>query len=509
MTHAAKDLYCLSPKGFSALAKGLVGKLRPVLALDEVAVPFAILDCFDQSLRRSARLLLETGGVFELLMSDGETVSQSAERNGDFVADFREGAVKRALADLSPLRSLRPIGSGTMRCGTLALLDGEQKTHCRGSLRVVTLDGEAVTAIVTLQGLRGYEKSLAELRKHIEICGGKHLSRSDLYDDVCPGRSAYDAKPEVIIAPEDTAFNAATDIIAAYIPVARANEHGIIDDHDTEFLHDYRIALRKIRSVLGLFKAVYREDQRRELKARFSALMRPTGRLRDLDVYLLGRQHFYDLLPKSLHGGLDSLFEILTAERQAERVALSDHLACAAYQKEIDSLAGLFGRRKQLRHGRNADLAAHEYACRLIWKRYRKICNSAKRIGADTEDAEVHLLRILCKKLRYLMEFFGPLFPRRDFKALLGPLKTLQDNLGRYNDCSVQQANLRKLLSRMDDRLQSANLQVAQSVGALIAVLHRKQVEERVRVVGSFAQFNSPDTQHTFQTLFHLREGEK
>ena len=509
MTYATKNLYCLPQKGLSALAKGLIGKLRPVLALDEGAVPFGILDTFDQSLRRSGKLLLETGGAFELLTTDGETISQSAERSGDFVADFHDGAVKRALADVSPLRSLRPIGSGTVRCGTLALLDGEQKTHCRASLRIVTVDGNAVTAIVTLRGLRGYDKSLAELSKHIEDCGGRTLSRSRLYDDLCPGHSAYDAKPEVVIEPDDTAFNAATDIVSAYIPVARANERGIIEDHDTEFLHDYRIALRKIRSVLGLFKAVYREDQTRELKARFSALMHPTGRLRDLDVYLLGRRHFYDLLPKSLHGGLDSLFEILRAKREAERVALARHLASAAYQQEIDSLAALFGRRKKLQHGRNADLGAHEYACRLIWKRYRKICDSAKGIGPDTEDAEIHLLRIQCKKLRYLMEFFGPLFPRQDFKALLGPLKALQDSLGLFNDYAVQQVSLQEYLSAGDNLHPSMNLQIAQSVGALVAVLHRKQLEERVRVVLSLAQFNSPETQYTFRNLFHGREGEK
>ena len=80
-------------------------------------MPFGILDTFDQSLRRSGKLLLETGGAFELLTTDGETISQSAERSGDFVADFQDGAVKRALADVSPLRSLRPIGSGTVRSG--------------------------------------------------------------------------------------------------------------------------------------------------------------------------------------------------------------------------------------------------------------------------------------------------------------------------------------------------------------------------------------------------------
>ena len=415
MTSSSKDRYCLSRKGLKAIAEGPVGKLRPVLTFNERPEPCAILETFDQSLRRSGRLLLETGGLLELLTADGETLSQSAQRSGSFVADLLDGAVKRNLEDVSSLRSMRPFVSGTLRSGTLALLDGEHKTHCRASLRVVSVGDHIRAAIVTLQGLRGYDKSLVALRNHIKHCGGETLSPSKFYDDLCPGYSAYDPKPEVIIDPDDTAFTAASDIVAAYIPVARANETGIIEDQDTEFLHDYRVALRKIRSVLDLFKGVYRDDQTRDLKARFAALMRPTGRVRDLDVYLLGRQHFQDLLPKSLHGGLDSLFEMIIVRRESEWVALSSHLASAAYQGEMENLERLFERRKKLRHGRNADLAAQEYACSLIWKRYRKICEAAKGIGSDTTDADIHLLRIQCKKLRYLMEFFGQLFPRRDF----------------------------------------------------------------------------------------------
>jgi hypothetical protein len=48
----------------------------------------------------------------------------------------------------------------------------------------------------------------------------------------------------------------------------------------------------------------------RALKASFSAMMVPTGRLRDLDVYLLERRQYYGLLPKILHGGLDAMFSM-------------------------------------------------------------------------------------------------------------------------------------------------------------------------------------------------------
>ncbi|MBV5350427.1 CHAD domain-containing protein, partial [bacterium] len=46
-------------------------------------------------------------------------------------------------------------------------------------------------------------------------------------------------------------------IVRAMLELIAANFAGIVNDLDTEFLHDYRICLRKIRSLLSLVKGVY------------------------------------------------------------------------------------------------------------------------------------------------------------------------------------------------------------------------------------------------------------
>src|SRR5690606_17893965 len=137
---------------------------------------------------------------------------------------------------------------------------------------------------------------------------------------------------------------------------------------------------------------------------------------------------------------------------------------------------------------------------------YRKVCKIAATIRPETEDAHIHELRIHCKKLRYLMEFFTPIFPKAPFDALLKRLKRLQDNLGLFNDYSVQQQSLQTFLQELPSSGGRINMEVAQSVGALIAVLHKRQLEERAKVVKSFTNFNSPTTQLTFSTLFQERK---
>ena len=46
-------------------------------------------------------------------------------------------------------------------------------------------------------------------------------------------------------------------------------------------------------------------------------------------------------------------------------------------------------------------------------------------------------MRIAAKRLRYIAEFFAPLFPRKRAKAYLKALTAVQDVLGRLNDAAT------------------------------------------------------------------------
>ena len=152
--------------------------------------------------------------------------------------------------------------------------------------------------------------------------------------------------------------------------------------------------------------------------------------------------------------------------------------------------------------GANSDQPAHEYASTLIWKRYRKVCKIARAITPSTDDSEIHGLRIQCKKLRYLMEFFSPMYPAKKIRGLIRALKVLQDNLGLFNDYSVQQESLQAFILDHASKGREQDLIVARSVGALIAMLYQKQLEERARVISNFKKFDSPKIQQQFREMF-------
>ncbi|HUH87102.1 MAG TPA: CHAD domain-containing protein [Pusillimonas sp.] len=503
MANSISRSYCLPIDAVNDFVTLPIGGLDPMPANEARtdSTAFVALDTFDQTLRGSNRLLLETPAALELLDDKLPLVSQASTNKTRFATEFADGPVKRALGKTSPLRSLLAIGTGERHRATAVFIDDEGKTHCRANLmQLVTSQDRAV--IVELHGIKGYEESLGLLHEHIQSLGGAPLQCSELYKQLFPPRPTYDPKPEIPIEEDDTAFDAANKIIATHIPLMRANEFGIIADYDTEFLHDYRIHLRKIRSVLSLFKGVYDEDQTTALKAEFSAFMAPTGALRDLDVYLLEQQRYYDLLPDSLHGGLDALFSLLAKVRATEKNRLTRHLQSTPYTRAVTAAAKRFSRRGGVRPGVNAMLAAHDYATERIWQRYRRVRKIAGGITPATPDAQIHELRIHCKKLRYLMEFFGPVFPQAELSPLLKALKSIQDELGLFNDYSVQQDNLSLFASRLGTQHLDADLEIAQSVGALIAVLHRRQIEQRARVLKQLNRFNRPGIRHAFQQLF-------
>ncbi|TMV06533.1 CHAD domain-containing protein [Ruegeria sediminis] len=487
---------------FDALGAGL-GKLRVKLDPPAGTQPFALLDCFDQSLRQSGRVLLETGGELHLLGDDGLIGTQPAERPGNFVADLAPGPVRKALADFPALRALMPVCEGQFEKRELALLD--QRGKVRAGARITTLraEGGAVT-LVALRRAPDRGKDGAALEEALSELGGRQ-GISPVWALLMPDAQPYEATPDIALGKREPAFQAANDIIRTYLNVARRNEGGVIADIDTEFLHDYRVSLRRIRSVLSLFKGVYSPDQAEALKQDFSAHMAATGRLRDLDVYLLEQDKYFELLPESLHDGLRVMFDRFRKERTAEQKKMVRRLRSKSYGNSISELVRLFERGKGPSPGQNAELGAYDYACRLIWKRYRKVCKLARSITDDTPDADVHHLRIQCKKLRYLMEFFAPLFDEDAFKTIIKPLKRLQNNLGAFNDYTVQQGSLMALLESHSDSNGRADASMAMAVGGLIAILNQRQWAERARVVDSFSRFDRGKVQRVFRRLFRDR----
>ena len=307
---------------FAKPLSGLTVRIDPTRA----AKPFALLDCHDQSLRASGRVLIETGGALQLLQNDQAPLAQRGKGQGRFVQDLPKGPVQAALNGFPELRAFMQIGNGEIEVKSLTVLDELQKTQVKGTIWCMSSPTGQVT-LVRLQQLRGYERAYQKISAALADMSVGEQGIQALYVGLYPDMDTYQAKPEIKLGTTEPSIEVAADIIHTYFKVARQNEEGVIADIDTEFLHDYRVSLRKIRSVVSLFKGVFSEDQTAELKRVFSDLMAPTGRVRDLDVYLLEKDKYFNLIPPSLHPGLQQMFDRFQKERMQEQFALVSQVA--------------------------------------------------------------------------------------------------------------------------------------------------------------------------------------
>ena len=153
----------------------------------------------------------------------------------------------------------------------------------------------------------------------------------------------------------------------------------------------------------------------------------------------------------------------------------------------------------------NAGRPIGEVASERIWKVYRRAIKKGLAILVDTPAKALHELRIECKKLRYLMEFFRGLYDGPKIERLIKALKQLQDLLGDFNDYEVQQVSLRGFAEEMRESVPADTLM---ALGRLVEHLEAGRERERGRFAQRFAKFARPANRRLARQLFAGRDAE-
>ncbi len=224
--------------------------------------------------------------------------------------------------------------------------------------------------------------------------------------------------------------------------------------------------------------------------------------LRDLDVYLLNQESYKKRLPAVLRDDIDPLFEHLRKKRASAFQHVMRGLKSKKYAQIIKDWEVFIDKPPpDSATAANAELPVIEMARRRIYKKFRGIVKTGNKIQANTEDELLHALRIECKKLRYLMEFFAKLFPRKKINALIDQLKNLQDNLGDFNDLCIQQEYLLNIATELPGGQQQLKKTLV-AIGSLVETLNREKQTVRGAFDRTFTDFAAPANQALFKELF-------
>ena len=208
------------------------------------------------------------------------------------------------------------------------------------------------------------------------------------------------------------------------------------------------------------------------------------------------------MLPGPLRDAIDPLYDYLRAKRSKALTDVIRGLDSKQYVQILqDWEAFLNEPSKHSPSAFNAALPIINLARKRIYKKYRNMVESGHLILENTRDEMLHDLRIECKKLRYLMEFFSSLFPRRKITVLINQLRKLQDNLGDFQDLCVQEAYLQNITEELpinDQQFRKAIL----AIGSLIRTLSQEQQTVKDAFSKIFTDFASPSNEKLFHKLF-------
>ncbi len=260
----------------------------------------------------------------------------------------------------------------------------------------------------------------------------EHLSNQDAAD-VSIGE-------QVLALDRQTTVDSALKVIGLHcLAEVRRNQPRALAG-EVEGVHDLRVAIRRLRSVLSAAKPMLADRQYRGAVAKLRWLANIFGPARNWDVFaeeLLAP--LYGVVPDD--HDLKSLSAAVERERQAayrKMVEVLESERCAATMSSLTRWFATGGWHRDMPWPQDIPLLSPvgDVVPALLDRRHRKFRKMSRQFET-LDDTERHQLRIALKKLRYTVELFAGLFDEDQVSAYLQILKPAQNALGLNNDVRI------------------------------------------------------------------------
>ena len=342
----------------------------------------------------------------------------------------------------------------------------------RGAIRADS--AETPICEIELELKSGEPKALFELAQSMRALAPMRLQPQDKaargYGLVTGLAPSWRKARAVQLQDTMTVEDALQTILGACVRHWMENEAATRDARDPEGLHQIRVALRRLRSALTLFKTALAAQARADWNAELRWLLGPLGPARDLDVFATetivpvreGRAGdpalsvLATIVDDARWKAHHQVRETLASERYGDiAFGLACWVACRGWRQGAD-IDLLLAQRRNIR----------DFAAEILTKRHRQVRKRGRNF-AGLDPVARHELRIQFKKLRYGTEFFASLFPGRVLDRYRAAASRMQDLLGHLNDVAVAQHVVDDLLSATEAgaRQRAAALGAGQVLG--------------------------------------------
>lgn len=265
---------------------------------------------------------------------------------------------------------------------------------------------------------------------------------------------AAPAKPVPRIIRTDAMANAGRKVLQIQFERLRAIEKAGPVASDPAAIHDMRVATRRMRAAMPIFRAYERGGIEREVQRGVRDLSHALGAVRDLDVLIGHAQEFRAGLPADQQADLDGLLTRWHADHDKAQHTLADLLESASYRRLKKKLRAFVRSAPQDAPHFDGDTPqpyqVRHVAGGAIWTQYEAV-RAYEAIMDEVTIPQLHALRITGKYLRYTLEFFRAVLPD-DAGTLIRDVVEMQDQLGALHDAEVAAGSVRTYVAHAHGR---------------------------------------------------------
>jgi len=419
----------------------------------------------------------------------------------NFSEQLTQSSLKSQLSPLLEMRALLLLCQLPHQIYRINILNKDQKII----LRIQLDEYELLANRLSLHPLKGYEKAVKNVTEILINDLDLKATHNTILNAALKlqGRKPkdYSSKLAIKLEPDMRADQASIIIYQQLLNAIKTNESGTIADIDSEFLHDFRVAVRRTRAGLSQIKNTLAPETIAHHANFFAWLGQITGATRDLDVYLLSYKNYQAALPESLQSDISPLYDFLKKKQVQAQYELAEKLKSKEYRVQLDAWEHYL---KSTLPTEGTGLAANinikKLADQRIWKVYKRLMKEADAINEHSPANALHDLRKTCKKLRYLMEFFTSLYPENEMKSLIKALKGFQSVLGDFQDYEVQETSIKQFSEEMAHQNIPTNTFLA--MGVLVQYLDTMKRKARSKFNTQFDLFQQAEIKASFKRLF-------
>jgi len=357
-----------------------------------------------------------------------EVADETSSNSGAdvFVATYHDTADRRLARAHIALRRRMRNGTGLWE----AEIGGEVLSAPGGP---ATLPEELAGRLTALLRNRKLEE-IVRLRtgtEDVALLEGQHVLRSyenldtALRDTIAPTREARTRRRAPAIEHVRAYLRAQVAEIERTDPLIRSSD-------DPDAVHDFRVAVRRMRSVLRSTRELFDEDWLKALREELRWIGGELAAARDLDVLLarLGKEAGSEGAP---------VVKLLETERRRAWKRARAALSGERYLKLLDRLTAAVDAPPV----RQSDLSLEAVARR----EFKKLDRATRKLGPKASAEQVHRTRILAKRARYAAELAEPVAGKRA-RRFVKEAKRFQDVVGAHQDAVVAAGKIHGVVDR-------------------------------------------------------------